>query len=41
MGNIRISNKKRIEKHAPNIMDVVDFLEFIEKFGDKVVFKYV
>lgn len=40
MGNIRISNKKRIEKHAPNIMDVVDFLEFIEKFGDKVVFKY-
>ena len=40
MGNIIISNKKRIEKHAPYIIDIIDFLEHIEKFGDKVVFKY-
>lgn len=40
MGNIRISNKKKIEKRAPNVQDIVDFLEHIEKFGDKVLFRY-
>jgi len=40
MENIMISNKKKIDKTAPKIDDVIDFLEHIEKFGDKVVFKY-
>jgi len=40
MENIKISNKKKIDKTAPKVNDVIDFLEYIERFGDKVVFKY-
>lgn len=40
MGKILISNKKKVEKNTPNVQDVLDFLEFIDKFGDKVAFKY-
>ncbi len=40
MSNIKIKNQKVLDREIPEVMDIRDYLDTIEKFGDKILFKY-
>ncbi len=40
MANIKIQNKKVLDRPIPEIMDIRDYLSVIETYGEKLVFRY-
>ncbi len=40
MTKIKISNKKVLDRPIPEVMDIRDYLAYIEGYGDKLIFRY-